>query len=144
MSDAFAAHVSPDSTLAMVGWQDSDGDGVFDVADVPLRLEGIGYFDAATSRYHFRGDASAVPLMNRNSSGNQSDITLNRISELQYRIDQGAWQVYAARHLPYPLTSVAFGESATCRAHSRQKPAVKDHTDGHCPQPHPTDPYCHR
>lgn len=99
LSDAFAAHVSPESTLAMVGWQDSDGDGVFDVADVPLRLEGIGYFDPATSDYHFRGDASAVPLLNRNSSGNQSDITLNRISQLQYRLDQGNWQVAAAPDL---------------------------------------------
>jgi hypothetical protein len=99
LSEAYEAHVSPESTLAMVGWQDSDGDGVFDVADVPLRLEGTGYLDAATSTYHFRGDASAVPLLNRNSSGNQSDITLNRISELQYRLDDGAWQVAAAPDL---------------------------------------------
>ena len=48
----------------MVGWQDSDGDGVFDLADVPLRLEAVGYFDAQTSLYHFSGvAASAVPLM---------------------------------------------------------------------------------
>ena len=31
------------STLAMLGWQDSDGDGIFDVLDVPHRLTGSGY-----------------------------------------------------------------------------------------------------
>lgn len=95
LTAAYQQHVSPDSTLAMIGWQDSDGDGIFDLADVPLQLEGSGYYDAATSLYHFQADASAVPLMNRNSSGPQSDITLNQINQLQYRLDDGAWLVAA-------------------------------------------------
>jgi Dockerin type I domain len=91
LTQAFERHVSPASTLASVGWQDSDGDGVFDLADVPLDLDGIGYFDAETSTYHFSGTAAAVPLFNRNSSGPQSDITLNRVSRLQYSLDGGTW-----------------------------------------------------
>jgi len=91
LSEAYDAHVSPAATLAMLGWQDSDGDGIFDLADVPLDLDGVGYFDDATSTYHFSGAASAVPLRNQNSAGPQSDITLNRISELQYRLDEGDW-----------------------------------------------------
>ena len=91
LANAYAARESPDSTLAMVGWRDTDGDGIFDLADVPLELAGEGYFDAASSNYHFTGSASAVPLLNQNSSGPQSDITLNRISKLQYRLDGGAW-----------------------------------------------------
>ena len=79
----------------MVGWRDSDGDGVFDLADVPLSLDAAGYFDAETSLYHFSGTASAVPLMNQNSAGAQSDITLNRISQLQYSLDDGPWLVAA-------------------------------------------------
>ncbi len=47
LTAAYEQHVSPASTLAMVGWQDSDGDGIFDLADVPLRLEGTGYLDVA-------------------------------------------------------------------------------------------------
>lgn len=93
LNDAYQALYSPDSTLAMVGWRDSDGDGIFDVADVPLDLDAVGYFDADTSQYHFSGTASAVPLLNQNSWGAQSDITLNRISQLQYRLDGGPWQV---------------------------------------------------
>lgn len=91
LTQAYESYVSPDSTLAMVGWQDSDGDGIFDVADVPLDIEGVGLLDSTNSEYRFMGRASAVPLINRNSSGNQSDITLNRVSEIQYRIDEGSW-----------------------------------------------------
>lgn len=91
LGEAYASYVSPDSTLAMVGWQDTDGDGIFDVADVPLEMNAIGYFDSASSAYRFVGEASAVALPNRNSSGNQSDITLNRISQIQYRLDNGEW-----------------------------------------------------
>jgi hypothetical protein len=96
LTSAYEAHVSPASTLALLGWQDSDGDGIFDLADVPLRLDASGYFDADASVYHFRGQASAVPLMNRNSSGPQSDITLNRISHVQYSLDDGPWLTAAS------------------------------------------------
>ncbi|TWU59485.1 Dockerin type I repeat protein [Rubripirellula tenax] len=95
LQSAYEAHVSPAVTLAMVGWQDSDGDGIFDLADVPHAINAVGHFDVETSLYQFTGTASAVPLRNRNSSGVQSDITLGRISELQYRLDDGAWTVAA-------------------------------------------------
>lgn len=97
---AFAANVSPASTLAMVGWQDSDGDGVFDLADVPLELDADGHFDATAAVYHFAGTARAVPLLNQNSAGTQSDITLNRISEIQYRLDDGPWIMAAQPDQP--------------------------------------------
>lgn len=95
LSQAFEQHFSPESTFALVGWRDSDGDGVFDLADVPLDLDAVGYADADSSQYHFAGTASAVPLFNQNSSGVQSDMTLNRISEIQYRLDDGPWRVAA-------------------------------------------------
>ena len=96
LTTAYRDFTSPESTLAMVGWRDSDADGIFDLLDVPLDLQASGYFDPATSRYRIFGTASAVPLLNRNSSGFQSDITLNRISELQYRLDDGAWLTAAS------------------------------------------------
>ena len=91
LASAYAAHSSPASTLALLGWRDSDGDGIFDLADVPLQLELAGYFDSDESVYHVRGSASAIPLRNENSSGLQSDITLNEISRLQYSLDEGPW-----------------------------------------------------
>ncbi|MGB7326275.1 MAG: dockerin type I domain-containing protein [Rubripirellula sp.] len=91
LNAAYEAHTSPASTFAMVGWQDSDGDGIFDIFDVPLQLDGVGYFDNDSSTYHFTGEASVAPLRNQNSSGTQSDISLAKISELQYRLDDGPW-----------------------------------------------------
>ncbi|MCA9129320.1 MAG: hypothetical protein KDB22_19675 [Planctomycetales bacterium] len=92
---AYDAHTSPASTLAMVGWQDSDGDGIFDVLDVPHRLTGAGYFASSTSTYFFSGEAIVQALPNRNSSGKVNDITLNRIREIEYRFDDGQWQLYS-------------------------------------------------
>lgn len=83
------------STLAMIGWRDSSGNGIFDVADVPLSLQGSGHFDADSETYHFRGVAMAVPRVNQNSSGPQSDITLNRVGRLEYSLDDGPWVVAA-------------------------------------------------
>lgn len=91
LTQAFVAHTSPASTFAQVGWQDSDGDGIFDLVDVPLALDGIGYFDADASVYRFSGQADVVPLLNRNSSGAQSDISLAEITRLEYRLDDGPW-----------------------------------------------------
>ncbi|QDT02611.1 Dockerin type I repeat protein [Rubripirellula lacrimiformis] len=98
LTAAFESLTTPASTLAMVGWQDSDGDGVFDVADVPLDLDGIGYWDAEQSLYVFSGNASVAALRNQNSSGPQSDISLAEISELQYRLDDGSWLVADTPH----------------------------------------------
>ena len=100
LQQSFETNQIPAPTAAMIGWQDSDGDGIFDVADVPLDLNAVGYFDASESVYRFSGTASAVPLINRNSSGTQSDITLNRVSEIQYRLDDGPWMVAASPNQP--------------------------------------------
>lgn len=89
--NAFDQVVSPASTLALLGWKDSDGDGVFDVLDVPLEFEATGFFDAVSSTYNLTGTAAVDTLANQNSSGPQSDITLARVSELQYRLDGGDW-----------------------------------------------------
>ncbi|MEM9826900.1 MAG: protein containing Planctomycete extracellular domain protein [Planctomycetota bacterium] len=107
VQEAFTSLQSPASTFAMVGWRDSDGDGIFDVLDVPLSLNVDGYFDSDSGMLEIRGDASAVPLRNVNSSGPQSDITLNQIDALQYRIDDGAWTTFAT-----PETATASFQSS--------------------------------
>ena len=89
--EAYANHVSPASTLAMIGWQDSDGDGVFDVLDVPHQLTGNGYYDVSSERYRFVGNSKVQTLPNLNSSGYGNDITINEISRVEYRIDGGDW-----------------------------------------------------
>jgi hypothetical protein len=95
LDTAFNSRVSAPSTLAMLGWQDSDSDGIFDVLDVPLSLSGSGGYDPLTGTYRFRGTASVNTLPNRNSSGLQSDITINTVGQAEYRVDGGPWQIAA-------------------------------------------------
>ncbi len=87
---AFATHTSSDSSLAMIGWKDSDGDGIFDVLDVPLTLTGSGHFDAALGQFRFFGHSEVRTLPDRNSSGLQNDITINEVSLAEYSVDQGS------------------------------------------------------
>lgn len=90
--ESYTTFQLPESTRAMLGWRDSDGDGIFDLADVPLSLEGTGVYDATAGVFSFEGYATAVPLPNQNSSGTQNDITLNRVDRIEYRVDGGNWQ----------------------------------------------------
>ena len=92
-SEAFAGHFTSGSSAAMLGWQDSDDDGIFDVLDVPFTLTGSGRFDPATGRYIFTGNSAVQTLPNLNPAGLQNDITINRIREVQYAIDGDDWQV---------------------------------------------------
>jgi hypothetical protein len=52
---AYQTNTSAASTLEMIGWRDSNGNGIFDVLDVPHRLEGVGTFDQSCSNIVFRG-----------------------------------------------------------------------------------------
>lgn len=89
---SFALHAASPSSLEMIGWRDSDQDGIFDVMDVPHRLDGVGVFDAGLSRYAFTGSTAVDTLPNQNPIGNGHAITLNEISRVEVRFDQGPWQ----------------------------------------------------
>lgn len=95
LATAYDDRTSAQTTFEMVGWKDSDGDGVFDVLDVPLTLTGSGFYDVANGEYRFTGTSAVQTLPNRNPSGIKNDITLNQVSRAQYRIDGGAWQTAA-------------------------------------------------
>ncbi len=88
---AFPIYAISQSAAEMVGWRDSDGDGIFDVLDVPLSLVGAGGIDPSTGLYRFVGRAEVGVLPNQNQSSHRSDITINQVSRIQYRIDGGAW-----------------------------------------------------
>lgn len=96
------------STLEVIGWRDSDGDGIFDALDVPFDLTGAGQYDEATGRYQFRGSSAVRTLPNRNPVSLQNDITINEISRAEYRIDGGAWQTAAEYGEPTALLNLDF------------------------------------
>jgi hypothetical protein len=93
---AYAANISSQTSLEMLGWRDSDGDGLFDVLDVPFALEGVGRYDEAAEVYRFTGTTGVRTLPNQNSSGLQNDITINQIRQAQVSIDDGPWNVVQA------------------------------------------------
>lgn len=92
---AFANHTSAPSTLAMIGWQDADTDGIFDVLDVPFTLTGSGAYNPTTGLYRWQGTSQVGTLDNLNPAGLGNDITINKIRVAEYRLDGGAWQTGA-------------------------------------------------
>lgn len=95
LQSAYSTLVTSDATLAQLGWKDSDQDGIFDVLDVPLKLEGTGRWNSATNSYRFVGRSVVQTLANRNTSGTQNDITINKVGRIEYRIGNGAWTTYS-------------------------------------------------
>lgn len=87
----FTNHELSQSARETLGWRDSDGDGIFDVLDVPHVMTGNVTFDETTQTARFIGDAVVGRLDNQNPSGSGRDMTINRITDLQYRIDGGTW-----------------------------------------------------
>ena len=98
LQNAYANHLVSPSAREMIGWRDSDGDGVFDVLDVPHTLEGSGALDPDTQTYRFLGESSVQTLPNRNSSSLGNDITINEISRAEYSLDGGDWQTAGEYH----------------------------------------------
>lgn len=92
LTTAYASHTSSPSSLASIGWQDSDGDGLFDVFDVPMEFSATSIYDPVTSQMRIVGEGSIGVLPNMNSWGLQNSVTINRISHVEYRVDGGDWQ----------------------------------------------------
>ncbi|MCB9941386.1 MAG: hypothetical protein H6823_24400 [Planctomycetaceae bacterium] len=117
---AYQQHTSSASSLAMLGWRDSDGDGIFDVLDVEHSLEGTGSYDPSTGTYRFVGESSVQTLPNLNpresslpTESLRNDITINRISRAEYRIDGGAWQTAASPNAYVATLDLRFAVPST-------------------------------
>lgn len=85
---AFALQSLSSSAAEMIGWKDSDSDGIFDVLDVPHLLIGQGSQNQANGTFRFDGVTQVQTLPNLNPSGTGNDMTINRIHLVQYRFDQ--------------------------------------------------------
>lgn len=94
---AFYNYTSSLSSLEMIGWRDSDGDGILDVLDTPLTLTSLtGNFDLLTHTFKFTGTSSVTTLPNQNTQppwrwSSHNNITLNTVDKLQYQINGGDW-----------------------------------------------------
>lgn len=88
---AYGEHTSSPGSLEMIGWRDTDADGIPDVLDVPLMLSGSGTYDGADGVYRFQGTSRVGALPNLNPDGTGHAHTLNRIQALEYRLDGEDW-----------------------------------------------------
>ncbi len=128
-------------TKEQLGWRDTDGDGVPDILDVPPSTTLDEYSPDPTDDQTptFTGSASVGYYPNQLYPG--EDVTLNRIADVQFRVDGGPWQSGAAADgefdedvEPYTFTPPVLpgGE------HTFEARAV-DTTGNSTPAPYPSD-----
>ncbi|MGE4563713.1 MAG: hypothetical protein AB7F32_02490 [Victivallaceae bacterium] len=91
---AYSGKTSSPSSLAMVGWQDSDHDGIIDVLDMPISAGNVTYSYNGSTGYMTVAGTFTVTVLPRASAGNS--MTINTVDFLQYRVDGGAWQTVNA------------------------------------------------
>ena len=94
MREPFANLTSPASTLAQLGWQDTDGDGIIDVLDVAFSetvTADNNKYDKASNTYTVGGDFKVGAMKAAASFSGNAAITTNTIDYVQYRFDSGAW-----------------------------------------------------
>jgi hypothetical protein len=90
---AYAAHTSSSTSLQMTGYKDTDSDHILDVLDTtPAIATTVQASDFLAGSIRIQATGTIVPLDNLNPKGSKHDLSLNVISAIQYRIDDGAWQ----------------------------------------------------
>ncbi|MDG6218516.1 MAG: hypothetical protein QCI00_03650 [Candidatus Thermoplasmatota archaeon] len=83
-------------TKQQIGWRDTDGDDILDIIDTNPDTNLIPYSPnpTASTTLVYTGSAIVVPHQNNNpnwwNSGN--DVTINTISNVEYRVNGGSWQ----------------------------------------------------
>jgi hypothetical protein len=96
-------------TKGQIGWTDTDADGLPNVIDTaplaaldPYVPSGDPYRPALT------GTAIDVPLGNANPMGYGTDLTINTVTGVEWRVDGGAWTALAPSDGAWDETSEAF------------------------------------
>jgi len=90
ISTVFEQHTTSPQSLEMVGWRDSDGDGIIDVLDAPIAVTDLSSnLKLSDSTYDFRGTFTVQKIPNYN---NTKAITINSVDKLLYRYgESGEW-----------------------------------------------------
>ena len=91
ISTAFERHTTSPQSLEMVGWRDSDGDGIIDVLDAPIAVTDLSSkLRLSDSVYEFSGTFTVRKVPNYN---NTKAITINSVDRLLYRYgESGEWK----------------------------------------------------
>ena len=91
ISSAFERRTTSPQSLEMVGWRDSDGDGVIDVLDAPIEVTDFSSkLNLSDSTYDFTGTFTVRKVPNFN---NTKAVTINSVDRLLYRYgESGEWK----------------------------------------------------
>lgn len=86
-------------TKNMIGWRDSDGDGIFDPADTAPSLSVPGFPSSASGSLSVSGTATDVPYPSAATNPAPNDpidpipsLTINKITNVAYNLDSGVSQ----------------------------------------------------
>jgi PKD repeat protein len=80
-------------TREMIGWRDSDSDGIEDVLDTfpTTALNAYSPDPSFDTTPTYSGSSTVVARNNNNPRGPGNDVTINTIANVQYNVDAGAW-----------------------------------------------------
>ena len=83
----YTAQAIDSYAAGQIGWRDSDGDNIFDPLDTQLPVS-IDTITQNNNTINVSGTASITPY----SSPIYTSVTINKLTNILYRIDAGAWQ----------------------------------------------------
>lgn len=76
-----------------LGWRDSDGDGIQDIVDTfpDTTLNPHSPDPTFETILMYTGSVVEVPYPNNNPRGTGNDVTINTITNVEFRVDGGSW-----------------------------------------------------
>jgi parallel beta-helix repeat protein len=82
------------NSMEQLGWRDSDGDGIQDILDTFPDTSLTPYSPDPTNKptLTYEGNVTVVPYPNSNPFGAGRNVSINTITSVEYRVDNGAWQ----------------------------------------------------
>lgn len=120
------------STRCQIGWVDADGDGLLDVLGVPpeTTLDPYAPDPVAEGRVTYRGNATVVPLTNQNPYGSSRDVTISRVTRVDYALANGPWVPAEALDGAFDGPSESFTVTAEFPIESSVRPLPTYQADG--------------
>jgi len=86
------------ATRGQLGWRDTDGDGIQDIVDTfpDVALDPYSPDPTKNPTPTYTGNVTEIPYPNNNPRGTGRDVTINKIVQVEFRVDGGTWQSAAS------------------------------------------------